>query len=103
MSSSGSGWQRALAFADRALERCAELGAPLPGDGKDLLSQRTVFTNAASVGQRSMGGKCRLLESSDGQHEPAQRNLTRHRHIASDRTIGEKRSERGEHRESPLS
>ena len=66
MSSSGSGWQRALAFADRALERCAELGAPPPGDGKDLLSQRTVFTNAASVGQRSMGGKCRLLESSDG-------------------------------------
>jgi hypothetical protein len=61
-----SGWQRSLALADRALKRCAELGVPSLGDGEELLSQRTVFTNAADVGQRSMGGKCRLLESSDG-------------------------------------
>jgi hypothetical protein len=61
-----SGWQRAIAFADRVRDRLTELDAQSPSDGESLLSQRTVFTSAADVGQRSMGGKCRLFEVADG-------------------------------------
>ena len=66
MAADSSVWDRAVAFADQALERLSSLGVPPPGDGAQLLSQRSVFTESIVDRQRSMGGSCRLLRSSDG-------------------------------------
>ena len=60
------GWDRALAFADRTIERLAALGVVGVDTGAEMLSKRSLFTDPTTVGQRSMGGHCRLLRSSDG-------------------------------------
>ena len=66
MAADSLGWDRAVAFADQTLDRLSSIGLPLPGDGAQLLSRRSLFTSAPRDQQQSMGGWCRLLPSSDG-------------------------------------
>lgn len=66
MAEARSGWQRAIAFADRTRERISELGGVTTADGLGLLTRRAVFDDPSSVGRISMGGRCRLLETADG-------------------------------------
>lgn len=61
-----SGWDHAVRFADQALERITELGGLIPGSSREILSQRNAFTDPTTLGQLSMGGKCRLVTTADG-------------------------------------
>jgi hypothetical protein len=65
VSSASSGWVRAVSFADEAIDRHAALGLPFVGTGTELLSQRSLFTDASSRRQVSMGGHCQLLRTAD--------------------------------------
>jgi hypothetical protein len=65
VSSASSGWVRAVNFADQAIDRHAALGLPFIGTGTELLSQRSLFTDASSRRQVSMGGHCQLLRTAD--------------------------------------
>jgi hypothetical protein len=65
VSSASSGWVRAVSFADQAIDRHAALGLPFIGTGTELLSQRSLFTDASSRRQVSMGGHCQLLRTAD--------------------------------------
>lgn len=66
MRATQSGWDSAVAFADRVIARQADLGLPPIGNATQLLAQRSVFTDASDGGHVSMGGSCRLLRSADG-------------------------------------
>ena len=66
MTSESSGWNSAVAFADRAIERLSSLGVPSSGSGIELLSKRELFTDPLVARQVSMGGFCRLIPTADG-------------------------------------
>jgi CoA-transferase family III len=66
VTSESSGWNSAVAFADRAVERLSSLGIPSIGSGIELLSKRALFADPFGARQVSMGGLCRLIPAADG-------------------------------------
>lgn len=66
MRSVAPGWDRAVVHADRTIARLTALGVPAIGSGVDLLSKRSIFTDAPRDRRQSMGGHCRLLPTGDG-------------------------------------
>ncbi|MCX6510148.1 MAG: CoA transferase [Actinobacteria bacterium] len=66
MTSESSGWNSAVAFADRAIERLSSLGVPSSASGAELLSKRELFVDPFLAQQVSMGGFCRLIPAADG-------------------------------------
>ncbi|MEX1217198.1 MAG: CoA transferase [Acidimicrobiales bacterium] len=61
-----SGWNKAVRFADQAIDRLSALGIQVPLGATELMSMRALFSDPEQFRQQSMGGKCRLLQTSDG-------------------------------------
>ena len=66
MTSESLGWNSAVTFADRTIERLSSLGLTSSGTGTELLSKRALFTDPLVARQVSMGGLCRLIPAADG-------------------------------------